>query len=106
MNPVPFLSDEERRESMEKATAMRRSRAALRDQLKQGRLTLADVLADEGDAAQGMRVEVLLRSLPGYGKARAEALMRKVGIAPSRRVRGLGARQRERLLDEVHGGRD
>lgn len=31
MNPVPFLSDEERRESMEKATAMRRSRAALRD---------------------------------------------------------------------------
>ncbi|MFP4312633.1 MAG: hypothetical protein ACLFS9_11725 [Nitriliruptoraceae bacterium] len=33
------------------------------------------------------------------GPITAAAWMQRLGIAPSRRVRGLGPRQRERLLD-------
>ena len=40
-------------------------------------------------------------SLPGLGKVKAHRLMEKLGIAESRRLRGLGARQREALIDAL-----
>ena len=48
-----------------------------------------------------MRVSALLAALPGYGKVRAAALLDELGIASTRRVRGLGARQRAALLARV-----
>jgi ribosomal protein S13 len=38
--------------------------------------------------------------MPGVGKARATAIMERLGIAPTRRVRGLGGNQLERLKVE------
>jgi ribosomal protein S13 len=40
-----------------------------------------------------MKVIDLLQSMPGVGKVRAQALMERIGIAGTRRVRGLGANQ-------------
>jgi ribosomal protein S13 len=40
-----------------------------------------------------MRVLDLLQSMPGLGKVRARNVMERIGISPSRRVRGLGANQ-------------
>ncbi len=40
-----------------------------------------------------MRVVDLLQSMPGLGKVRARQIMERLGIAESRRVRGLGAKQ-------------
>jgi len=42
----------------------------------------------------------LLESLPGYGKIRAQAVMEKFEISPTRRVQGLGRHQRASLLKE------
>ena len=39
-----------------------------------------------------------LTSLPGLGKVKAARLMERLGIAESRRLRGLGAKQKEALL--------
>ena len=39
-------------------------------------------------------------SLPGVGKVRAKQIMERLGIAESRRVRGLGANQRAALEQE------
>ena len=47
-----------------------------------------------------MRVIALLESMPGVGKVKAAATMEKVGIANSRRIRGLGAKQIAALLLE------
>jgi guanylate kinase len=47
-----------------------------------------------------MRVAELLESLPGYGKIRAQALMERLNISPTRRIQGLGRHQREALLKE------
>jgi ribosomal protein S13 len=50
-----------------------------------------------------MKVSALLESLPGVGKVRAKQLMERLGIAESRRVRGLGANQRASLEREFGG---
>jgi ribosomal protein S13 len=47
-----------------------------------------------------MKVSALLESLPGVGKVRAKQIMERLGIAESRRVRGLGANQRAALEQE------
>ncbi|MGH2675834.1 MAG: integration host factor, actinobacterial type, partial [Actinomycetota bacterium] len=47
-----------------------------------------------------MKVSSVLESLPGVGKVRARKLMERLDISASRRVRGLGAKQKEALLGE------
>jgi hypothetical protein len=99
--PLPTLTEEQRRQALEKAAEARRKRAELKGQLKSGKLTLADILGREDDDTVGkMKVSTVLESLPGVGKVRARKLMEKLDISASRRVRGLGAKQRDALLDE------
>ena len=45
----------------------------------------------------------MLESLPGVGKVKAHRTMEEIGISETRRVRGLGAQQREALLEVVPG---
>ncbi|MEX0742837.1 MAG: integration host factor, actinobacterial type [Actinomycetota bacterium] len=99
--PLPVLTDEQRRQALEKAAEARRKRAELKGQLKSGKLTLTDVLSRQGDDTVGkMKVSTVLESLPGVGKVRARKIMEKLDISASRRVRGLGAKQRESVLAE------
>ena len=67
-------------------------------QLKKGETTLKDVLESDDPIASRMKVSALIESLPGYGKAKATKIMDELGISSTRRVKGLGARQREQLL--------
>ena len=48
-----------------------------------------------------MKVVSVLESLPGLGKVKARRLMETVGISESRRLQGLGAKQRDELLKET-----
>ena len=66
--------------------------------IKAGKVSVAEVLDMEGDVARRMKVKDLICSVPGYGEAKAAKLMDRIGIAESRRVQGLGIRQREALL--------
>ena len=59
-------------------------------------LELAELLATR---AARMKVSALIESLPGFGKAKAAKIMSELGISATRRVKGLGARQREQLLE-------
>ena len=97
---IPQLSAEERQAALEKAKAARIKRAQVRDDLKNGKLSLQDVLAMKDDPIVGrMKVSTLIETLPGYGKAKAEKIMGELKIAESRRLRGLGERQRSALLE-------
>jgi hypothetical protein len=99
--PLPVLTDEQRKQALEKAAEARRKRAELKGQLKSGKLTLTNVLSRQGDDTVGkMKVSTVLESLPGVGKVRARKIMEKLDISASRRVRGLGAKQRDSLLTE------
>lgn len=99
----PELDPEQRRAALEKAAEVRRIRADVKQMLKTGELGLRQLLdrADGADALARMRVHEVLESLPSYGKARARKLMERLDIARSRRLRGLGRRQRAALLDEL-----
>ena len=99
---LPELTEEQRAAALEKAAAARRARAELKDRLKRGGTTLAEVLkdADSNDVLGKMKVSALLEALPGVGKVRAQQIMERLEIATSRRLRGLGDRQRKALLTE------
>ena len=100
--PLPSLSPEQRAAALEKAAEIRKARAELKDQLKSGKTTLADVLhrAERDDVVGKLKVSAVLQSMPGIGKIRAQQIMEKLKIADSRRLRGLGEQQRKALLGE------
>lgn len=102
---LPPLTPEQRTAALAKAASARKARAELKVRLKSSGTSLADVLASgETDEAIGkMKVVAVLEALPGVGKVRAQRLMEKLEISPSRRVRGLGAKQREALQREFGG---
>lgn len=97
---VPTLTDDQRTAALEKATRARRARAELKEALKTGKVTLAEIVgrADTDETVGKMRVTELLSSLPNFGKARTAATMADLGIADSRRIRGLGRQQKTELL--------
>ena len=99
--PLPTLTEEQRKEALAKAAEARKRRAELKGQLKAERLSLRDVLSRQGDAIVGkMKVSSVLESLPGVGKVRARRIMERLDISATRRVRGLGAKQKDALLTE------
>ena len=98
---LPQLTDEQRKAALEKAAQARHERAELREKIKSGKVTLEDVLDSDDPIASRMKVSTLIESLPGYGKAKAAKIMDELGISPTRRVKGLGARQREQLVEAL-----
>ena len=79
---IPQLSPEARAEALEKAKAARIKRAEVREELKTGKLTVAQVLDMRDDPVVGrMKISTLIETLPGYGKAKAERIMRELQIA-------------------------
>lgn len=97
----PPLTEEQRREALQKAAIARRKRAELKEELKAGRTSLKDLLDRTADAIVGkMKVSSVLESLPGVGRVRARKIMERLDISESRRMRGLGAKQKENLLSE------
>ena len=89
------------------AVAARRARAAVKAAIASGERSALDVaraawddsLVETTSAERSLRVRDLLVSLPGIGPARAEAIMGSLRIAPSKRLGGLGTRQRAALAD-------
>ena len=98
---LPQLTAEQRAAALEKAAAARHARAELRENIKNGKVSLEEVLNSDDPVASRMKVSNLIESLPGYGKAKAAKIMEELGISATRRVQGLGVRQREQLLEQL-----
>jgi hypothetical protein len=100
--PLPELDAESRRQALERAAEARKIRAELKQQLKSGEIDFAEVLrrAEDDEIIGKTKVSAVLEALPKLGKVRARKLMERLDISPSRRVRGLGANQRAKLLHE------
>lgn len=97
------LTDSERTQAREKATAARAVRAELKAKLKSGDITVGEVINGKStdDAVGRLKVLDLLKALPGVGEVRAAGIMNDVGIAATRRVRGLGKHQRKALIEHL-----
>lgn len=97
---LPQRTPEQQRLARDRATEVRRVRAELKQMLKGGEVGLPELIdrADGNDIVARMKVAEVLESLPAHGKVKAARIMDELRIAPSRRLRGLGPRQREALV--------
>ena len=103
-NQPPTRTDEERNRALELAMKARRERTRLKQFMKAGKVPVAEALDNE--YARRIPVRQFLMSVPGIGAVKAEQIMLALDIAPTRRVGGLGTRQREALLSLEENGWD
>ena len=101
MPQPPVLTPEQREQALAKAAEARRVRAELKEKLKMGSVTLSALLvqAETDDHVGKMKVLAVIEALPGVGKVKARRTMEEIGIADTRRVRGLGEQQKKALLE-------
>ena len=99
MATPPPLTPEQRAAALAKAAEARAARAEIKARLKMGSMTLAEVLASSDGNVGKLKVVSMLESLPGVGKVKARKVMEDIEIADNRRVQGLGAQQKQKLLD-------
>lgn len=102
MGLPPQLTAEQRQAALAKAAQSRKRRAEVKAQIKDGTLTIDQVitLAQTDEAVGKMRVKELLESLSGVGKVRVVSLMERLNISPTRRIAGLGKHQIKELRQE------
>jgi DNA uptake protein ComE-like DNA-binding protein len=100
MATPPQLTPEQRTAALAKAAEARAARAELKNQLKNGSVTISEVASTSVTVGK-LKVVSLLESLPGVGKVKARKIMEDIGIADNRRVQGLGAVQKQSLLDQL-----
>ena len=94
----------DRQAAAQAAVAARRARAAVKRAVQTRERSAVEVLetawSEPANGAEAsLRVRELLTSVPTLGPTRAARVMDQLGIAESKRVGGLGVRQRRRLLD-------
>lgn len=97
----PPLSPEQRTAALAKASEARKRRAEIKESLRSGATKLNQLLESVSDEVVGkMKVVSVLEAMPGVGKIRAKKIMERLEISESRRIRGLGQKQKEALLKE------
>jgi guanylate kinase len=101
----PKLSAAERTAALDAAKQARRSRAAVKEQIRTGELKVLQVieLASTNTAIGRMKISELIEAVPGMGKVRVNAILQRLEISPSRRIQGLGVLQLQRLKKEFKG---
>ena len=102
MGAPPQLTPEERARALAKAKLSRQIRAAVKARVKNGELSISDVIgmAHDDEAIAKMRVLELVESMSGVGKIRAKTILERLGISLTRRIQGLGRHQIENLEQE------
>jgi guanylate kinase len=101
VNPRPTPPEVDRVAASRAAIAARRARAAVKTAVASRSRTAVDVAETAWSTPEspeaGLRVRELLTSVPTLGPTRAARVMTQLGIAESKRVGGLGVRQRAKL---------
>jgi guanylate kinase len=96
----PRLSRRSRRKAGEKAIKARQERAKVKELITKGDIFFFDLFNDERKSVKRMKMIDLLTAVPGIGKTRAELIIGRSGISPSRRIGGVGKRQLDLLRQE------
>ena len=98
MMKPPHLSIEERKAALLKAVEARKIRSEFKLQVKNKQIRWHEAFESTEEAIQKMRIKELLESIPSFGSTRAENILDQIGISHSRRIKGIGIRQKNELL--------
>ena len=102
MNDNPYATEEGRQLALQKSVETRSARADLRAQMRAGDVALADLRGRVEDPVVGrMTIRAALTAQKGIGVLRAIKIEDTVGVTETKRLRGLGPRQWDTLLQLV-----
>ena len=102
---TPARSPEQRLAALAEANQVRSLRAALKADLRAGRVSLEGVLTSPPDFVRNAKVSSLLGAMPQCGPVKAAKIMDRCRIAQSKTVAGLSERQRSELIASAGIGR-
>jgi hypothetical protein len=95
---LPRRSADQRREALAQANEVRAKRAQLKRDLKAGRVSIVELIADPAPYLATAKVMELLRALPAYGPIKATRLLENCQVSLTKSVGGLSERQRTELV--------
>ncbi len=98
MRRAPERTSQERRRALEEANRVRFARAATKRGLKNGELSIYDLLMDPSEELKGAKVEEMLLSVRGVGRIKVTRILREAGVSRSKTLVGLTYGQRDRLI--------
>lgn len=96
---TPELTKEQRMAALDKAIEARRKRTRALQELKQGKISVKELLNAQDDCLRRIKIYDLLRVYKGIGNSKARKIMKELHIAETRRIAGLGKHQHAALLD-------
>lgn len=88
----------QRMEALQRANEIRTRRAALKRDLKAGRISIYDLLLEPPEYVATAKVMTFLLETPKYGRVKANKVLQLCRISPSKTVGGLSVRQRTELV--------
>jgi hypothetical protein len=95
---APERSLQQRLEALERANDVRLYRAEMKREIKRGEVLVQEVLAEPGERVETMKVFDLLLAMPKVGRVKANKVLARSRVSPSKTVGGLTERQRCELL--------
>lgn len=95
---APPRSLRQRREALEEANRIRSHRARLKRQVKNGAIAVPDILLDPHEEIETMKVFDLMLAMPKVGRVKANKVLQRTRVSPSKTVGGLSERQRRELV--------
>lgn len=85
-------------EALRQANGIRTARAQLKRDLKAGRVTIQNLLADPPEYVLTAKVFDVLLAVPKYGRVKANRVLNQCRISPAKTIGGLSERQRGELV--------
>lgn len=98
---LPQMTPEQRAAALEKARIAREKRSAAMKELAEGKMAPKAFIESDDPVLAKTKVLAFLKKLPGVGKVKAEQALEICNIPDTRRIGGLGAKQKEALLEWV-----
>lgn len=103
---VPERSTDQRMDALKRANDIRTARARLKRNLRRGRASVVQILADPPEYVLTAKVFDLITASPKYGRAKTSRLFNQARISPSKTVGGLSERQRTALISTLGQARE
>lgn len=96
---TPARSLQQRLDALELANEIRSHRARLKREMRAGRIGVVDLLDDP--LCETMKLWDALVAQPKIGRVKANRVLQRLTISPSKTLGGLSPRQRRQLLEHL-----
>jgi hypothetical protein len=97
-NIAPNRTLQQRYDALAVANEIRTKRAQLKRDIKAGRTTILVVLNEMPDYVHTMKLFDLLLAAPKFGRVKANKIIQRCRISPSKTLGGMSERQRQELM--------